>query len=196
MMPTNIELRPILLFLHFLAIAGAVATSGIMHFALVKLRRAQRTPQALDALQVLKVRGPRMPLWGVALFLTGAAVTQTSGLWRQPFVGAGTLGIVVMLGVSAALLKPRMPRLARRVATAGDVPIAGDLAAAVRDPVLWSGALVNSAIAYGVMFDMVVKPTMAGCLTVLAVAALGAIGVAMLSRPAAVAREEAAEATR
>jgi hypothetical protein len=184
-MPTSIELRPLLLVLHFLSFAGALGTSAVMHSALVRLRASRRAPQALDAMGTLKTLGPRMPLWALALFLTGASLAQTSGMWHAPFVSAGIIGIALMLAISAVVLKPRLTAAAQQVAAAGDAPLRGELETATRDPVVWTAALVNPAIAYSVMFDMTVKPGALGCAAAIAVAVVGAVVVGMLGRPVA-----------
>lgn len=153
---------PVVLFLHFLVIIIAAGMAALMHQALVRIRRATRAPQALEGAGVLRRLGPRMPLVALGLFVTGALLTSARWHWGEPFVATGIVGLFMMQLLSVAVLKPRLQQLGVRLARAGDAAIDADLATVTRDQVLWTVSPMQPAIAIGIMFAMVVKPSIVG----------------------------------
>jgi hypothetical protein len=186
------RIQPELLFLHLVAVVAGFSGGALIHFGLGRMRAAPTADRALDGAQIVGRIGPLMPLASLALFLTGACLTLARWSWQTPWIEVPIAGIVAMLVIGAALLKPRMAALAPRLARAGGSPLEGELAAGVHDPVLWLASLLQSALALGIMFVMVTKPGLAGAAAALMVAAAVPVLITALQRSPALAVAAAA----
>lgn len=176
------RIQPELLFLHLVAVVAGFSGGALIHFGLGRMRAAPTADRALDGAKIVGRIGPLMPLASLALFLTGACLTVARWSWQTAWIEVPIAGLVAMLVVGAALLKPRMAALAPRLARAGGGPLEGELAAGVHDPVLWLASLLQSALALGIMFVMVTKPGLAGGAAALVVAAAVPVLITGLQR--------------
>ncbi len=176
------RIQPELLFLHLVAVVAGFSGGALIHFGLGRMRAAPTADRALDGAQIVGRIGPLMPLASLALFLTGACLTVARWSWQTPWVGVSIAGLVAMLVISAALLKPRMAALAPRLARAGRGRLEGELAAGVQDPALWLASLLQPFLALGIMFVMVTKPGLAGGAAALMVAAAVPVAITGLRR--------------
>jgi hypothetical protein len=163
------------LYAHFLAVVSAVAGSTLLHFNVVRLRRATLVAEARDAIGTIARIAPFMPLFALALLATGAPLVMLRWAWHDGWVIAGIVGLVSMPVVTLIVLKPRLASWAGRLADAKDGPLDGALAAAIKDRVAWGAMTYNHVMALAIMLVMVLKLTVVGSLGVLLVAP--AIGV-------------------
>lgn len=179
-------LYTVTLFLHLLTVGAAFGATALIHFGLVRMRRADHAGDARDAL-ALTVRSARaMPIVMLALLLTGAVMTQTAWSWSTPWIDVSIIGLVLLGVLGGGVLGRRMRALAARLGGAPDGPMDDTLISALRDPSLWIIAQLPPLLAIGVMFVMTTKPTMGlGFVELLVVVALGVLIAAPSSRVAA-----------
>jgi hypothetical protein len=191
------RLYPFVLFLHILTVVIAAGFGMVIHTTIMRMRSADRASHALRDAGIIRRIAPVMPLFALALFLTGAALTHARWTWGQPWVITSVTGLVLMQVVSFTILKPRLQALGPRLAQAGDAPVAGALAEQLRDRVLWAGSQTQLMLVIAIVFVMVMKPGVLGGAAALIVAMLIATGTAGLGKalaPGAV--KGAAEAER
>jgi uncharacterized membrane protein SirB2 len=166
----------IALFLHFLAVVAAFGATSVLHSALFRMHKARRAAEARDAVATVARVAPRMPIFALALFLTGAWLTIQSWQWSAPWIDAGIVGLVVMVALGGVILRPRLMAL-RQALGEGEGPLTAEQIALSRNTTLWVGAMIPPMIATGIMFDMVTKPSMGMSLVFIAIAmAIGAVG--------------------
>ena len=166
-------------FGHLVAVAAAFAASGVLHNSLSRVTKAERIPQALDALGTVRALAPRMPAIMLVLFVTGGYLTQTRWTWSQPWIQVGAAGLLSMLLVSLVILKPRFAVIGMRIGQAGDGPVSEEMRALVRDPLIRIASHYQFIMATSIMFLMVTKVGMMGSLIVMGVAVVLACGSAM-----------------
>jgi hypothetical protein len=176
------RLYPFLLFLHLLTVVIAAGFGMVIHTTIMRMRNADRAPHALRDAGIIRRIAPVMPLFALALFLTGAALTHARWSWGQSWVITSLSGLVLMQIVSLTILKPRLQALGPRLAQAGDAPIAGALAEQLRDRVLWAGSQSQLMLVIAIIFVMVMKPGALGGAAALIVAVLIAAGTAGLGK--------------
>jgi hypothetical protein len=171
----------ILLFVHLLALLAAFSASGIVHFALIKLRDARTGGEALQWLGLAHKLSPVFPLALLTLLGSGAWMVHDAWTWNTGFVDAGLTGVVVLFLSGALLEGGRARKVAAELAQAPGAPVAGRAAELVRDRLLWCASWGNSGTALGVVFAMVAKLGVAGSFAAVA-AGLGAgVAVALAS---------------
>jgi hypothetical protein len=155
------------LLLHLLAVAAAFAATGILHFAVQRMRTSDDVAAARDGAGLVRVVAPRMPVFVVLLLLTGAWLTGQRWSWATPWVVTGVAGLVAMIAISAAILKPRLARAGAALATTTEPRVQGALAAVVRDPLAGIAAVLQPSIATGILAVMALKPGPLGCALVM-----------------------------
>ncbi len=156
--------------LHLFTMVGAFAVSAVLHFNLARVRKAERIPQALDALASTKRLSPITPLFPLFFFLTGGYLTQNRWTWAMPWVHVSAVGLLSMLLVSLTILKPRVTAFAMRLAKAGDGPITDELRAPLRDPLLGAASHYGPIMAAAIMVMMTMKTGLTGSLIAVGVA--------------------------
>lgn len=164
-------------YLHLVAVVTAFGASTVMHFSLSRVTKAERRSPAEDALGTLRFLGPRMPIFIAALFITGGYMTQARWGWNMPWIQVSTAGLLSMLIVSGAILKPRMGAMATRLAQSGDDRLSVEMRASMRDPLLSGASNFQTSMSLTVMFLMVTKLGMPGSL----IAVVVAVALAALS---------------
>ncbi|MBX6330817.1 MAG: hypothetical protein IRY91_03105 [Gemmatimonadaceae bacterium] len=170
------DVYTVVLFLHLLAVVAAFVSGSMIHLGLARLRTATQVASARDAARLVAQHGPRMPLIGLALFVTGAILTQTHWTWRAPWVVLAIVGLVVLQVNGGAVIGPRLRAAGEQLARSADGPLSEAVATLLRDPVLATVAGMQGFIAAGVMFIMITKPGAVGATAELLLAM--AIGVA------------------
>lgn len=175
---------PAVLFLHLLIVGIAFGAAALIHWSQGRLRSAGGIASAREALLLCAAASRVMPLVGLALFVTGAALTHARWSWTTPWIDLSIGGLVVMLGIGGAVLRPRMARVERALGTAREGEVTADLAAAIGDRFLWVASHLPPALAIGIMYVMVTKPgAVGGVVALLVAAAAGAIAGTWTSRP-------------
>jgi hypothetical protein len=163
----SMSLYTIALFLHVMGALGMFGALGIEWAAAGPLQRATDVAQARPLIRVLRsmrrVAGPS----AVTLLVTGIYMVATTSAGRQPWIGLGLLGLVLLALLGGGVTGRRMAAIARDVdaaSTKGDSP-----RFRLEDPVLVVSLRLRTAVATGVVFLMTTKPA-AG----LALAVMGA----------------------
>lgn len=165
--------------LHLFAVVAAFAAATILHVNLARVKKAEHIPQAREALASAGRVAPLMPLFSLALFLTGVYLTTTRWTWAMPWIRVSVAGLVSMLVVSVAILKPRTAALARSLAEAGDGPLTDALRAPARDPLIGAASHFPTIMAATIMVLMTMKPGFMACLIAIGVAIVLSIGASM-----------------
>jgi hypothetical protein len=158
----------IALFLHVVGVLALFVGIGLEQVGLRRLRRAASIAQALEWTTLLRgLRRIDAPA-GLAILVTGAYLTET-GAGHHAWVAAGIVGLVLMALLGMAVTRPRVATIAAALSVT-DGPIPSAVGDRLRDPVLRASAAFRAALGVGIVFDMVVKPGMAGAVGVLIVA--------------------------
>ena len=186
------DLYHLVLFLHLASAVAAFCAATLLHLAHHRFRAATHAGPARDGLGLTRRTAPAMPLLALALFASGAWLTQTAWSWRSAWVDWGAGGLLLMQAISLAILKPRVQAAARALATAGPEVLPPELTARLRDRVLWAAAHVQLGLATGILFLMVMKPGMIGSVVTLAAAVACALAVALPERRGAPASDPVA----
>ena len=181
------RLYDIVLFVHLAALFAAFGATAVVAVAMRRIRSAVTGAEALPWLALGKHAAHIFPAALLTLLASGAYMVHRAWSWDRGFVVAGLAGIVFLGVVGDRVEGGRARRLAHALAADPQALVAEHAAGLVQDPVWWTAALVNPAVALAVAFDMATKPSVAAAFAVLAVgAALGAaLAVPLWRRPAA-----------
>ncbi len=159
------------LFVHLSALLTAIAATGVIAVAMRQVRAARVGAEALQWLGLAKSAAHVFPLALLTLVASGAYMVHSAWTWSTPWVDAGLTGVVFLGVVGDRLEGGRAARLAAALAADPGAPIEGRAATLLRDPIWWTAATVNPAVAVGVVFDMATKPGPLGSAAALVVAA-------------------------
>jgi hypothetical protein len=150
----------IALFLHVVTLIIAASATAVTKLAVGRRIRARSVAEALDWHNVLVSASRAFPISLASFVITGSYMVSRAGnrAWGSGFVVSGLVGVTLLLasgtylGVKGKALKQVLENLAK------DGP---DRAAPrlVPSPLVAMLPLVNTGIALGVVFDMVLKPT-------------------------------------
>jgi hypothetical protein len=180
----------IALFLHLCALLAAIGASAVIGLAMHRICSARVAGEALQWLGTCKAVAHVFPVALLTLLASGAYMVHRAWRWDAGWVWAGIAGVVFLGVVGDRVEGGRAKRIAHALAADPGAPLEGRLASLVRDPLWWTAAMVNHAVALAVVFAMATKPGLAGSLAALAVAvAVGAAVAVPLRR--APARAEA-----
>jgi hypothetical protein len=182
----------IALFLHVVTLIIAASATAVTKLAVGRRIRARSVAEALDWHNVLVSASRAFPISLASFVITGSYMVSRAGnrAWGSGFVVSGLVGVTLLLasgtylGVKGKALKQVLENLAK------DGP---DRAAPrlVPSPLVAMLPLVNTGIALGVVFDMVMKPTTVPvALGVIVLGAAVSIGLAR-RKPASTARRRA-----
>jgi hypothetical protein len=156
------ELYRFALFLHVLTVVLAFSAATLLHLGHHRLRAATHRGPALDAAVLSRRVAPWMPVFTLALFLTGGYLAHLAWSWRTPWIVAASLGLLAMLVIGGAVLKPKMQAAGMAIGRAEDGPLPAPVVRQLRDQVLWSASVAQVGIAFGILFLMVMKPGLMG----------------------------------
>lgn len=156
------DLYPIALYLHFLAVVAAVSAATILQFNASRLRRASTVGQAREAAGTIARVAPVMPIIALALFATGAYLVSLRWGWRHGWISAGVAGLLSMPLVTLILMKPRLKALGQSLGAAKDGPIDDAQSSAINSGVIRGVMTYNHLMALAIMLIMVVKPATLG----------------------------------
>ncbi len=169
------------LFLHLLALLGAVAGSTLVHLSLGKLRGARSCGEGLQWLGLAHAVSPVFPVALAVLVGTGAWMVHGRWPWSAGFVVAGLTGVVYLAVAGGAVEGGRARKLAAALASSPSAPLDQAL---VRDPVLWCVSWANTGVALAVVLAMVEKSSLAVSFAMLGVGLASgcAVGLAFRAR--------------
>lgn len=163
------------LFVHLCALLAAIGASAVNALAMRRIRSAETAGDALTWLRLCKDVARVFPVALLLLLATGAYMVHRLWTWDTGWVDAGLVGVVLLGLLGDRVEGVAGKRLAGRLAADPARRLEHE-PALVRDPVWWTAALANPALALGIVFVMVMKPSLAGGLATLAIAiAVGAL---------------------
>lgn len=166
-----------IVFLHIVGALALFAALGLEWASVLNLRRATAVGQAREWARLLAslrfIGGPAV----LTLLATGIylMVARWGG---QGWIGVGLGGLVVLAALGGALSGRRAAGIVRDVMGA-EGPVSGALGLRLRDPVLVLSLRLHTALALGIVFVMSLKPTTAGALAAMGVAAVLGMAAAL-----------------
>jgi hypothetical protein len=109
-------------------------------------------------------------------------MTQARWTWSVPWIDAAVVGLALIMALGGGVEARRGRALRIELESSGLTPASRRL---LRDPVSWSAKMTTLTLVAGVLFLMTVKPTGAGCVSVLLVAVVsGVLGAIPMWRTA------------
>ncbi len=174
-----------LLLAHLLAVVFAFFMGGAIFVLRSMLPKAPTVPVAGMLIRTVGSLTKVMPFSGLALLVTGLALTKLSWSFTSAWIDVAIAAVVLMGVVGATVLKPRNIHLKELLIASPE--FTPQVRAALFDPVAAAGEMINLSLAVAMVMDMTWKPTAFGAILLLiglplAVAALQA---AALSQSAA-----------
>ncbi len=158
----------ITLFLHIVGVLGLFVSLGLEWASLAYLPRASTGEQAREW---LGLRGwvQRLGIASlVVILLSGFYMMATSWGWVGWIIVA--LGAMVLIAVLGATLTGLRTVALEQAAGAENGPISPAFRQRASDPLLWISVRTRAAIALGIVFLMVIKPTLVGSVATIVVA--------------------------
>jgi hypothetical protein len=178
------ETYDVALFLHILTLLCAIGLGSILHAAEWQQRKAT-TIQELRTMSRPYSWGKLFPVLIIVLFATGAWLLELSENrfeFSDGWVGSALVALVVLFVSGGAVLGRHAAHYGKLLATTPDGPITDEARKAAFDPTAWAVSHMNTALALGVVLNMVTKPETAGSIVVLVVAAALGSAIGLLGR--------------
>lgn len=167
------------LFFHFIglfALGGGIALS----FTTFMMMRRSQTVQELRVWAGLGRILGKYPIpvmaAGILLLSGGYLVQEFDEEWSEGWIGFSALALVLAVTVGMLVISPRMKAIGMAVGPAPDGPVPEGITRQLHDPVLFGATYMNSMLALGIVWNMVMKPGTFASLLILLV--LGGIGAA------------------
>lgn len=172
----------VVLFLHIATLLAAISLAGILHSAEWR-QRGSTTIQELRILSAPYKWGALFPILIILLLAEGMYLVHLSHDefdLGDGWVWTAIVALAILFASGGAVLDRHAKKYATLLALSADGPITDEARAAAFDRTAWAVSHMNTALAVGVVFNMVNKPGPAGAVIVLVVAmALGTgIGLA------------------
>jgi uncharacterized membrane protein len=171
-----------LLFVHLVGVALLFGALSIEVFALVNLGRAGTVDDVRAATHLVRYIPILMPVATVLLVGSGVWMVLISD--RSSFT-TGWVAVSIVLTVLLAAAGPAVQgrRTNRVVALAAAADSRhGELLGATRDATMHVAGWISTVEAFALLYLMTVKPSLAGSLVAVAVAAVLGIGIALFGR--------------
>jgi hypothetical protein len=181
-----VDKHDVALFLHVGFVIIGFMIAAVLHASLHSLVRAKSTEQARPFAGLVHRLEPLFPV--VALFILGFGAwlihltkdnPRFSPDWGDGWVLTSLITLIVIEGLSGALLAPRSKKLIAAIDGAPEGPMSPELRKQASDPIIWDLAHIGTGGFLGVVFVMVSKPS-GGVSVVLVV--VGAVLGVLLSR--------------
>ena len=166
----------IALFIHICGLLVAIAAIGVIALAMLRVRAARTGADALPWLEIDKMVARAFPLAILMLFLSGAYMVHKAWSWDTGWIDVG-IGGLVFLGVIGDRVQGGRARFIAKTLAARPGPVDETTAALLRDRVWWTAAMVNPALAIGVVYAMVSKLSLGGAIAAALIAS--AVGAAL-----------------
>jgi hypothetical protein len=167
----------IALFTHFLGLVGLFVGYGLEWAASSLLRRSTTSDQARLWLRIyrfsLPISGPGL----LVLILSGGYMASITGAWKQGWLAASLIAIVIVLVMGFALILPRVMET-RATLPEGSSPLSGTALAHIQHPMLVTLIRTRFVLALGIIYLMTTKPE---ALSISLFILLGAIVVGLLA---------------
>jgi ABC-type multidrug transport system fused ATPase/permease subunit len=167
------SLYAITVFLHVVGALGLFVALGLEWAGLRGVRRAVTNDHVRQWIQLLGSLERLASASALTVLVTGVYMSATA--WgRQPWIGLGLVGLLLIVGIGSSVTGRRIRALARAIPR-DDGSVPGHLLRLLRDPVLLLSAWLRTALGLGVVFLMTAKPGSAASLTAILVSvAIGA----------------------
>lgn len=167
----------VVLFLHITAAIAGFMVAGILHVALLQMRRAGTVAELRGWEPTITRLEPLFPVIAATLVALGAWLLHLSNgefSWSDGWVITAVTTLVVVEAIGAGVLGRRSKALMTRIHQAPDGPVPEDVRRAVLDRPLWLSAHVTTAAVVGIVCLMAIKPS--GPISVLVVVIASVIG--------------------
>ena len=165
------NLYPIILFFHIIGALGLFVTLGLEWVSMLKLRRLANAEDARGRVNLIaslpKLYGP---IW-MAILFPGIYLAFTVWGWSTAWIVVSLVAMLLIPILGAAISGPRLQAIGRVVTTeSGQLsPTFHNL---LNDPFLWASVHIRIAIALGILFLMMIKPSLGGAVISIGIAAL------------------------
>jgi hypothetical protein len=165
------------LFTHFLGLVGLFVGYGLEWSASSLLRGSTTSDQAISWLRVyrlsLPISGPSL----LILILSGGYMASVTGAWKQGWISASLLALLVVLAVGFAMVLPRVKNL-RAALPERPAALEDRSLARVQDPMLATLIRTRFVLALGIVYLMTAKPAL---LSTSLLILLGAVAIGLLA---------------
>jgi Predicted integral membrane protein (DUF2269) len=158
----HVTLGGFVLFLHIGVALLAFMMAGVMHAALQAMARAGNVAEMRSWARAVHRLDPLFPVAALLLLGLGAWLIHLSGgefRWSDGWVLAAVTTLVVIEGLSGALLAPRAKALVHAIDHTADGPVPEPIRRAAVDPVVWHLGHMATVGFIGVVFLMAAKPS-------------------------------------
>lgn len=176
----HLTLYGFVLFLHIAVAIVAFMMAGVMHAALQAMARASDVRELRSWGRLVHRLDPVFPFAALLLLGFGAWLIHLSDgeiRWGDGWLLTALITLIVVEGLSGALIAPKAKAAVKRIEQAADGPVPNDLRRLTVDPAIWHISHVASFGFGGVVLLMAAKP--AGVLCPIIVVVAAAIGVAV-----------------
>lgn len=170
----------VVLFLHIAVAVFTFGVAGLLLTGLTQMRRAESVAVLRSWERLTHRIEPWFPILVLVLIALGGwliALSDDEFGWGDGWVVTSVVTLVIMEGYGGIVLAPNGKRLHAMLEALPDGPVPADVAAALRNPLVWAGAWGETGLATGILFLMPTKP--AGTWSVLIVVVLGMVSVAV-----------------
>jgi hypothetical protein len=171
------NLYSIVKFLHVSADMGIFVGIGAQLLSLAALRRATSVAQARAIAWLITTTDLVAVISALATIAAGLYMTLAVWGFQHGWITV-TLGslIVLLLPLIRGVIEPRMRAIVATAREAPDGPLPEALARLIHDPILGMTLQTEAAVVFGIVFLMIIKPSLAG--SIIAMAAALALGLA------------------
>jgi hypothetical protein len=165
------------MFLHVVGALGLFAVLGLEWAGLYYLQRARGTAQAREWVRLVAPPGIVGGAAALLTLVTGIYLSATR--WgARGWIVVGLAGMVIIAVLGGAVSGRRVGAIARAV-PAEDGPIPPGLGRQLRDPVLALSLRLRTGIFLGIVFLMSIRPSLAGSIVAIGVAAAAGLAAAL-----------------
>jgi hypothetical protein len=175
----HVTLYGFVLFLHILTAIVAFMMAGVVHVGLPALARARDVREMRSWAAILHRLEPLFPIAALLLLGFGLWLIHLSNgeiHFSDGWLLTAFITLIVVEGLSGALLAPKAKAAVRAVEEAADGPVPSSVRAAGLEPAIWYLAHLGTFGFGGVVFLMAAKPS--GALAIVIVVVASAIGLA------------------
>ena len=171
----------IALFMHVITLVVAASSGAVTKLAVNRRIRARSIAEALDWHSVLISASRAFPVCLASFVITGSYMVSRAGAhaWTSGFIVSGLFGVAFLLGsgtylgIKAKALKQVLENLAKDGADRPPPKL-------IPPPLVAMLPVLNTGVAFGVIFDMVTKPaSIALGMAILVVGAASSVALAL-----------------
>ena len=160
----DVTLFGFVLFLHIVVVFVAFMMAGVLHAALPALAHASDVREMRSWAKVVHRLDPLFPIAALLLLAFGAWLIHLGNgrfSWTDGWLLTSVIALVVIEGLSGALLAPKAKAAVRQIEEAADGPVPDAVRRAVLEPAIWYLSHVATFGFTGVVFLMATRPAAA-----------------------------------